>query len=99
MYNWECTAKAMFSYPYNLPNWVPGIQILPLGHGGSAQTIGLTAMKPQVHPTVYNVRTYGMGTMPRQIWGQRPYIDNNNLSNPSSIDNLMIRGLSKPATG
>lgn len=89
----------MFRIPYYYPPWNPGQQVVNLGEGGPSSHMGLQAMQPRVHPIVYDVGTYGLGTMPRQVMGPTLPVTSNNLSNPRTIFNLLIPGLFKNPVG
>jgi hypothetical protein len=88
----------MFSFriPYYAPGiFEPGKQITNFGQGGpSSHPRGLLS-QPQSHPTVYAVRTYGLGDMPRFVMGPTPVVEVNALSNPITQNNLIINGLYK----
>lgn len=91
----------MFRIPYYMPAWQPGSQIVNLGEGGPASHMSLRAMAPTAYPTTYGVTTYGIasGGMPRQAMGPSERLNNNNYSNPLTINNLQVAGLFKNPRG
>ena len=86
----------MFNIPYHYPTWALGAQLFNPGNngnGGSHPRELLTA--PRVMPSVYDVKTYGIGNMPRQVFGPTNPIDVNQYSTPPSIQMMQIAGLFK----
>lgn len=79
--------------------FTPGQQIYNPGSGGPQSHFHILAMAPKPAPTVYAVGTYGLGAMPRQVFGPTKPINSNDYSNPVTYNNLVISGLMKKQPG
>lgn len=88
----------MFRIPYYYPPFNPGIQITDFQVGGPSSHLAEVILAPRITPTVYSIALYGLGNMPRQVFGQVNPIDVNAYSNPIVQNNLQIAGLMKKPT-
>lgn len=89
----------LFRIPYYNPPWNPGQQLVNFGQGGPSSHPGEQLTSPRIYPTVYNVGTYGMASMPRQVIGPTQPIFVNAFADPRTIQNLAIAGIMKNPRG
>jgi hypothetical protein len=89
----------MFNIPHLVPPWSPGLQLVNLGQGGPSSHPREQASASKPWPTAYRIGVSGLGAMPRQIFGPLPVVNVNAYTDPRSITNLTIPGITKNPVG